>query len=121
MDNLEFDTMDDFGAAGAASSGAGFGLELLMNTKAKENTSKYFSNNTLDDVTQLDQTLNDMNYGGGGADMYKPQSSLFSATDGEVPDLRFDTATDPMGNDSTPLHVNFDEKPIFEGDPMAST
>lgn len=93
--------------SGDLGGGGGLGLEMLMNRNVKENSHKFFSGNNLDDVTNLDQALND-NMGVGND--YHHQSSLFSdgggAGEGET----------PLGD--IPLYesqrINFNETPTYD-------
>lgn len=100
----------DYDLGGTSSNnGAGFGLELLMNNRVKDNSKKYFNTGSLDDVTNLDQTLNDI---GGGGD-YRPQSSLFGDNGGnDAVDNGTSGLSDiPLYEEQT--HVNFNENPTF--------
>jgi hypothetical protein len=97
--------MDDYDEIGGDfGSNTGLGLEMLMNNKVVDNSKRYFNGNNLDDVTNLDNTLNEL----GGADTYRPQSSLFGE-DGDADDMG---GMGGIGGGDEP-RVNFNEEPSF--------
>lgn len=108
--------MEDYDIDSVGMGSGGLGLEMLMNRGVKENSHKFFNGGNLDDVTNLDQTLND-NMGGTGTGDYHHQSTLFS--DG----------ADAAGNAENTLgdiplyesqRINFNETPAYD-DPTTKT
>lgn len=89
--------------------GGGLGLEMLMNRNAKSDSKKFFSGNNLDDVTNLDQTLNDLSGGGGGEMNYRGQSGFFSGDAGAGAET---TLGDIPLYESN--HINFNETPAYD-------
>jgi len=81
--------IDDFGSASGSSSNFGGGLELLMNDRVKESSSSRSDNIDIEDLTELENDLNDLADDVGIDSQYKPRSDMFRSDGDDQPSVKF--------------------------------